>query len=128
MKTTKLIIGIVSLVLTVVVLFQSCAATVGEALEADGSSGGAAGVFVAIMMLIAGIVLLAARQSRGGSIFAFILYLLAGITGLAAHGNYTDLLIWGGLCLLFALLILMDVLTGKKRAAAAQDKTEQLPH
>ena len=100
MKTAKLIIGIVSLVLTVVVLFQSCAATVGDALSSEGSSGaGGAGVFVAIMMLIAGIVLLAARKSRGGSIFALILYLVAGITGLAAHGIYTDLIIWGGLCL-----------------------------
>ena len=31
MKTAKLVIGVLSIVLTMVVLFQSCAATVGDA-------------------------------------------------------------------------------------------------
>lgn len=69
MKTAKLVIGILSIVLTMVVLFQSCAATVGDALANEGGTSGGVGMAVALLMLVAGIVAIAARNSRGGSLF-----------------------------------------------------------
>jgi hypothetical protein len=36
MKTAKLVIGIISIVLTFVVMFQSCAAYIGDALANEG--------------------------------------------------------------------------------------------
>jgi hypothetical protein len=36
MKTAKLVIGIISIVLTFVVMFQSCAASIGDALANEG--------------------------------------------------------------------------------------------
>lgn len=51
MKTAKLVIGILSIVLTMVVLFQSCAATVGDALANEGGTSGGAGMGVALLML-----------------------------------------------------------------------------
>lgn len=52
MKTAKLVIGILSIVLTMVVLFQSCAATVGDALANEGGTSGGVGMAVALLMLV----------------------------------------------------------------------------
>ena len=51
MKTWKLVSGILSMILFVIVTFQSCAAGVANSLEANGETSGSAGVFVAILML-----------------------------------------------------------------------------
>ena len=118
MKTTKLIIGISSIVLTFLILFQSCAATVGDALSDEGGTSGFAGILVALMMLIAGIVAIAARTSRGGSIFCTVLYALAGLLGVTMHGIYSDLQVWGVLCLIFALIFLISVIRQKKVSSA----------
>lgn len=57
-----------------------------------------------IALLVAGITGLATRKSKGGGIVAFIFYLIAGIIGVTSNGVYKDLVIWGGVALLFALL------------------------
>ena len=121
MKTAKLIIGIISIVLTFVVLFQSCAASIGDALIDEGGTSGGAGMFVAILMLISGIVAIAARNSKGGGIVCLILYALAGIIGVTSKGIYADLVIWGVLCLIFAVVFLIATITYKK-----QEKPENL--
>ena len=56
MKTWKLVSGIISIVLFVFVMFQSCAAGVANSLEANGESGGSAGLIVAIILLAGGFV------------------------------------------------------------------------
>ena len=108
MKTAKLVIGVLSIVLTMVVLFQSCAATVGDALANEGGSSGGVG------MVVAGIVAIAARNSRGGSIFCIIAYALAGVLGLTAHGIFQDLIVWGSLCLIFAVVFLIGLIKEKR--------------
>ena len=54
MKTAKLVIGIINIVLTMVVLFQSCAATVGDALANEGGTSGGVGMREEVLMLVAG--------------------------------------------------------------------------
>ena len=66
MKTTRLVIGIISMVLFVLIALQSCVAGVGNALEQAGETSGSSGLFLAVFMLIAGIVGVAARKSKGG--------------------------------------------------------------
>ena len=44
-----------------------------------GGTSGASGFLVALFMLIAGIVAIAARNSRGGSLCCTLLYALAGL-------------------------------------------------
>ena len=114
MKTTKLIVGITSIVLTFLIMFQSCAATLGDALVDEGGTSGFSGMLVAICMLIAGIVAIAARNSRGGGIFCTVLYAFAGLVGISMHGMFGDLMIWGGLCFVFALIFLISVVRQKK--------------
>jgi len=56
MKVWKLISGILSMVLFLVVAFQSCAAGVANTLAENGEVSGSAGILVAILMLAGGIV------------------------------------------------------------------------
>jgi len=113
MKTAKLVIGIISIILSLIVGFQSCAAGLGEALANEGSSG-AVGTFVAIIMLAAGIVAIATRSSKGGAICCTIMYALAAILGLTSSGIFADLLIWGAISAVFAIVFLISVFTFKK--------------
>ena len=116
MKTWKLVSGIISIVLFVFVMFQSCAAGVANSLEANGESGGSAGLIVAIILLAGGIVSIATRNgSKGGNIALIVLFGLAALLGFANYGSYSDLAIWSGWCLLNAVLAVVAMLTGKKK-------------
>ena len=64
MKTLKLILGIISFILSAFVLFQSCAAGIGNAIENNGEAGGSAGVILAICCIVAGIVAISALPAR----------------------------------------------------------------
>ena len=124
MKTAKLVIGIVSIVLTFVVLFQSCAAGIGDAMLNEGGTSGASGFLVAVFMLISGIVAIATRSSRGGAIFCTVVYGLAGLLAVSANGIFKDLMIWGILCLIFAVVFLVSAIKMKK-APQNSDSTQQ---
>lgn len=111
LKTAKLTIGIVSIVFSLIVLFQSCAAGVGSALTNTNDTSGGSGIFVAILMIAAGIVGIAARASKGGSIAATIIYAIAGIVGVATNGIYKDLIVWGIVNFAFAIVFLISIFT-----------------
>lgn len=117
MKTWKLVSGILSIVLFVLVAFQSCAAGLSNALQENGEVSGSAGIIVAFLMLAGGIVSIATRKSskKGGNIALIILFGLAALIGFASHGSYGDLVIWSGWCLLNAILAVVAIVTGKKK-------------
>lgn len=64
MKTWKLVAGILSIILSVVVFFQSVLVGTANAMLDNGEVGGSAGVFVSILMLAGGIVSIAVRNSQ----------------------------------------------------------------
>ena len=123
MKVWKLVSGILSIILFVVVSFQSCAAGVANALEANGESSGTAGIMVAIFMLAGGIVSIATRKSqgKGGNIALIILFGLAALIGFANYGSYSDLAIWSGWCLINAVLAVVAMITGKNASKDAEE-------
>lgn len=123
MKTWKLVSGILSIILFVEVTFQSCAAGVVNALEENGGSSGSVGFFVAILMLAGGIVSVASRKSvkKGGNIALLILFGLAALMGFAGYGNYSDLVIWSIWCLINAVLAVVALIIGKKKADTVTD-------
>jgi len=107
-RTAKLIIGIISVILFFIIAFQSCAAGVVTALDGatdDASSG--AGMFLAICMLIAGIVGIATRNSKGGGITAGVFYIIAAIIGFANLGVFADLVVWSVLSLAFGAVFIL---------------------
>lgn len=95
MKTWKLVSGIISIVLSVFVVFQSMMAGLANALEESGQSSGSAGLVVSICMLCGGIVSIVSRKnnSKGSNIALIILFGLATLTGFVLAGNYSDLYI-----------------------------------
>jgi hypothetical protein len=105
MKTAKLVIGIISIVLAFVTGFQACAAGVGDALEGSGT-GGAAGIIMTLCLIIAGIVGICTRESRGGGIAAGVIYLIGALVGFTMHGIFTDLMIWSALALVFGIIFI----------------------
>ena len=91
MKVTRLVIGIISFVMALIVTFQSCFAGLGNAMEDNGEVGGSAGVVLAVYAIVAGII------------------------GLAMAGSYADLKIWGVACIIFALVFIIGTILEKKR-------------
>lgn len=111
MKTAKLTIGIISIALSLVIFFQSCAVGVGSALATGGTdTSGGNGMLLGILLIVAGIVTIAAKNSKGGAVASTILYAIGGIVALAgASGMYKDLTIWGVLSLIFAVVCAVSI-------------------
>lgn len=114
MKTAKLVIGIISIVLSILILFQSCVAGLGNAMASNGEVSGSAGLILALCMLISGIVGIAARSSKGGAIAAGIFYAFGGLIGASNVGTYKDLAIWSVLSFIFAVVFILSAFVGQK--------------
>ena len=122
MKTWKLVSGILSIIMFVLVTFQSCAAGLGNALAENGESSGSAGLLVAVLMLAGGIVSIATRKGgKGGSIAVLVIFALATITGFTMAGSYSDLKVWAAWCLVCAILALIAIVTGGKKTNVSND-------
>lgn len=117
MKVWKLVSGILSIVLFLIVSFQSCAAGISNTLSDNGEVGGSAGVLVAIFLLAGGIVSIATRNSKGkgGNIALIILFGLATIIGLALAGSYLDLKIWAAWCAINVVLAIIALVKTPKK-------------
>lgn len=115
MKTTKLILGIISIVLFVIILIQSMAAGLVNAFsDSAEDTSGAMGLFFAFIFLIAGILAIVLRKSRGGSITAGVFYLVAALIGLVSRGVFKDLIIWGVIALIFGIIIIIGSIKKQK--------------
>ena len=131
MKTWKLVSGILSIlllslyyhaflilsiILFVVVSFQSCAVGIGNTLGETGEVGGSGGIVLSILMLAGGIVSIATRNAKGkgGNIALVILFGLATFFGFVMAGSYSDLKIWASWCLINAILAVVAIVKSKK--------------
>lgn len=107
MKSTKLVIGILSIILSVFVLLQGCTVNVYEAYASSDIQGGAPGIILAVLLLIAGITAIVTRNSRGGGIVAGLIYALGGGIGLMGKGSvFGDLEVWTWVCFAFAFIFI----------------------
>ena len=116
MKTWKLVSGILSIILSVFVAFQSGMAGLSNALADNNEVSGSAGLLVAILMLAGGIVSIAVRNKvgKGGNIALIVIFGLAAVMGLTNAGSYSDLIIWSIWCLICAALALVSILKNRK--------------
>lgn len=105
-KTFRLIIGIISLLLFLIISLQSCAAGASNILSGSGEVSGSAGFVLALCMAIAGIVTICMRkrESTPAFIVPMILYFVGALLGSANVGTYSDLAIWSVLSAIFAAL------------------------
>ncbi|WP_367397836.1 hypothetical protein [Clostridium bornimense] len=66
-------------------------------------------------MLIAGIITLVSKESKGLTITAIVFYILGGILGFANAGTFSDLKIWAVIDLIFAACLLIQILKNGKK-------------
>ncbi len=106
-STGRLIMGIIAIVVSVLVLLQSCTvAGLGAMVDESAATSGFAGVLVALMMLAGGIVDIATRGVKGkaGSISSIVLYGLAALMAVVFAADFSDLSIWAVVCLIFTVV------------------------
>ena len=111
MKAWKLVSGILSILMFFIVMLQSCAAGVADAIDNAGCTSGSAGFIVGMLMLAGGITSIATRGSngKGGDIALIVLFGLAGLVGITCSGIFKDLVIWGIWCLINAGLAILSM-------------------
>lgn len=117
MRVWKLVSGILSIILFVIVMFQSCAAGLANTISNNKELSGSAGIIVSIMMLSGGIVSIATRNSKGkgANIALIVLFGIGALTGLTQNPTiFKDLLVWGGWCTINAVLALVSLIKGNK--------------
>lgn len=113
----RLVIGIILMVLSLVIMFQSCAAGIVNTLEENTSdAGGTAGFILAVLMIAAGIVSICTRNSgsKAGPIVTAVLLLLGAIVGLCNAAVYQDLVVWGIVSIVFAIVYIICAIKTKK--------------
>lgn len=113
----KLVIGIISIVLFVIVFMQSCAVGLGNTITDSGETSGTGGIFCAVAMLIAGIITVVTRNSEkiGGSIASIVIYLLGYLIGTSNTGTYADLKVWSAICFWFAIVHIISIIVAKRK-------------
>lgn len=111
-STGRLVIGILSILLFVLITFQSCAVGLGNTFMENGASSGSQGVITAVCYLIAGIVGIASRNSlsKGGPIATAILYWVGAFFTIGSGDTYGDLPIWGTLAAVFGLVFMITAI------------------
>ena len=120
MTTWKLVSGILSIVLSIFVMFQSSAAGLLNALDGSKESSGTAGLFVAFLMIAGGIVSIAVRKkiSNGGNIALIVIFGLAALIGfVSAAGKFKDLYFWASWCLLLAVLAIICIIKNRNNTS-----------
>ena len=126
MRTAKLILGILSLVLFIVIMLQSCAVGVVNSIDDNTSDlSGGGGTLLAFIMLIAGIIGVVARDSRTGSLVAGIFYLVGALIGFVSLGTYGDLVIWSVVSLAFGMVFVISALRMEKARPRAQRNVQR---
>lgn len=117
MKTTKLVVGIIMIVLSVLIFFQASIAGLGNAVAGTGETSGSSGIFLAIMYLASGIVYICTRKKEGlgGDIAGLVMMVMASMMGFNA-GSYSDLVIWSWLAFVIGVGFLVWHLAANKKA------------
>lgn len=116
MKTTRLCIGIISMILFVLIMFQSCTAIIGGALT-DKASGASLGAILAWIMLFAGIIAVCTRHSIVGAYITAAFYVIASIISFCTIKTlFFDVAIWWGiLSLIFAVVFICSGIYSTKK-------------
>lgn len=115
-STFKLLIGIFSLIFFIIVIVQSCAAGLGNALENNDSASGSQGFFCALFMLAAGIttIIVHNKGTKAPNIVAAVLFFIAGLFTVGSGDTFPDLPIWGSISFCFGLIMLGSLLVNSK--------------
>ncbi len=115
LATWKLVSGILSMILFIIVSLQSCVVGLGNAVFETGESSGGGGILLATLMLTGGIVGVATRKSEGngGNVALIILFGLAAFFGFVLAGSFSDLRVWAFWCFINAIMAVIAMVKNK---------------
>ena len=126
MSTARLIIGIVSCVLSFPILFQSCAAGVLNTLTSNGESSGFAGILLIVCLLVGGIIGIVARKSYAACMTAACFYGFGGGFAFFNAGSFADLKIWSLVAVAFYLVFaITSIIEDERREKAKKAEREE---
>lgn len=101
--TVRLVFGIIFIIVSVIVFFQSLAVATAYSIGNDstGTTSGGIGVLVAILMLIIGIISIVTRKnnSKGIKITGYVLGIFAALSAFGATSGFSDMGIYGAFLL-----------------------------
>lgn len=102
-STFRMVIGIISIVLFLLISLQSCMAGLGNVIGGSDEASGTAGFILAICMLVAGIVGIVLRNKSTNPAFLVPagFYIFGAIIAGFNVGSYSDLAIWAFLSAAF---------------------------
>lgn len=112
MKIWRLVSGILSIVMFLIISFQSCAVGLVNVVEDNAEdTSGSGGMFVAFMLLVAGIVSVSLKNNsnKGAAIALSILYGAAAIIGYSNLGTFADLAVWSSWALICAIVAVISL-------------------
>ncbi|MFK0336995.1 hypothetical protein ACIQT7_07020 [Agrobacterium deltaense] len=113
----KIAVGIIGLFLGILVLLQSCAVTAGSGLLNDPATGsaGAVGMLTGVLLVIGG------AFSFGLPLVGAIIFLLSALMAFIAssQGTFGDILVWGVIALVLAVMGFFTWRSAKRKKAAA---------
>lgn len=112
-RAWPIVLGVLSILASMVITFQSCAVGLAEALGSE-STDSAPGMLVAILTLAGGIVLLPTRNKPTKWAAMIIFFIAAAIGIFLTDGGYGDLPIWGALALIEGIVCLVSSTRGKR--------------
>lgn len=121
MKIWRLVSGILSMVMFLIITVQSCAVGFVNAVEDNkDDTSGAGGVLVAFGLLVAGIVATALwkNKSKGGDISLIVLYGLTALMGFTNQGTFKDLVVWSSWALICAIMAAVALIKNSKENGA----------
>ncbi len=108
MKSTKTVIAILTIILAPLAFLQSCAVSIGDAINETETDSPAVGVFASFIFLLAGIAGLATKKYRTGNIITGVLFLLTALSVFGTYDqiveNFPDLIAYGWLSLIAAIV------------------------
>lgn len=105
----KKIIGVLSVLLSAIVIFESITSGSGNVLSNNRGGIRTGAIILVICMLVAGILTLKSKDNRRILIIAIALFISSGITGLANISIYVDLQIWSILNIIFGGVLMLEM-------------------
>ena len=113
----RLVVGIILFVMSMFILFQSCAAGLVNAWEESSDMGGTAGILVVILMISTGVIAICTRNSasKGGPGTCAGLLFLAAVICFCNAGVFSDLAVWSVVNIAFGIIFLICTIKTKRR-------------
>lgn len=109
-SVTRLVLGILLIVYSVVMLFQSCAVYIIPAT----SNSGALGIFMSFGMLAGGITMVASRRGTIGGVIAGAMLIVFGGLTMIGIDDYPDLILYGVSQVIFGIVsIIVSLVRGR---------------